>query len=151
MKAVQDALAKTMMTTQQLLPGIALIAMMAAAAAAQDATDYVPDPGTFAPIAKARYLSGELVYIDPVNRRGAIRMHDNYWSGPAHYFALLSYLDSAIVACLRLKSRGLWIFRFDEARFDFVDIDSQFQVFLHPRFRVRLARLGVAGLIVALV
>ena len=77
------------MTTQQLLPGIALIAMMASAAAAQDATDYVPDPGTFAPLAKARYLSGELVYIDPVNRRGAIRMHDNYWSGPAHYFALL--------------------------------------------------------------
>ena len=91
MKAVQDALARTMVTTQQLLPGIALIAMMASTAAAQDATDYVPDPGTFAPFAKARYLAGELVYIDPVNRRGAIRMHDNYWSGPAHYFALLPY------------------------------------------------------------
>ena len=35
--------------------------------------------------------SGELVYLDPVNRRGAIRMQDNYWSGPAHYFALLPY------------------------------------------------------------
>ena len=76
MKAVQDVLARTMMTTQQLLPGIAIIAIMASAAAAQDATDYVPDPGTFAPFAKARYLAGELVYIDPVNRRGAIRMHD---------------------------------------------------------------------------
>lgn len=58
---------------------------------AQDSADYVPAPDQFAPIAKARYLSGELVYIDPVNRRGAIRMHDNYWSGPAHYFALLPY------------------------------------------------------------
>ena len=91
MKAVKDALVRTMMTTHQLLPGIALIAMMSSAATAQDATDYVPDPGTFAPFAKARYLAGELVYIDPVNRRGAIRMHDNYWSGPAHYFALLPY------------------------------------------------------------
>ena len=50
MKAVQDALARTMMTPQQLLPGIALIAMMASTAAAQDATDYVPDPGSFAPL-----------------------------------------------------------------------------------------------------
>tara|TARA_B100001123_G_scaffold310242_1_gene346901 strand:- start:1270 stop:2430 length:1161 start_codon:yes stop_codon:yes gene_type:complete len=58
---------------------------------AQESADYVPAADQFAPIAKARYLSGELVYIDPVNRRGAIRMHDNYWSGPAHYFALLPY------------------------------------------------------------
>ena len=58
---------------------------------AQDSPDYIPASDQFAPIAKARYLSGELVYIDPVNRRGAIRMHDNYWSGPAHYFALLPY------------------------------------------------------------
>ena len=58
MKAVQDALARTMVTTQQLLPRIALIAMMASTAAAQDATDYVPDPGEFAPFAKARYLAG---------------------------------------------------------------------------------------------
>ena len=91
MKVVQDVLARTMMTTQQLLPGIALIAMIASTAAAQDATDYVPDPGNLRPFAKARYLSGELVYLDPVNRRGAIRMQDNYWSGPAHYFALLPY------------------------------------------------------------
>lgn len=53
--------------------------------------DFKPDHRKFAPIEKARYLAGELVYIDPVNRRGAIRMHDNYWSGPAHYFALLPY------------------------------------------------------------
>ena len=58
---------------------------------AQDSPDYIPASDQFAPIAKARYLSRELVYIDPVNRRGAIRMHDNYWSGPAHYFALLPY------------------------------------------------------------
>jgi hypothetical protein len=63
---------------------------------AQDSANYVPAPDKFAPIAKARYLSGELVYIDPINRRGAVRMHDNYWSGPAHYFALLPY---ATVRC----------------------------------------------------
>lgn len=62
---------------------------------AQDRADYVPEPDAFAPIAKAQYLAGELVYIDPVNRRGAIRLHGNekgrYSVGPPHYFALLPY------------------------------------------------------------
>ena len=42
---------------------------------AQEPADYVPDPGQFAPIEKGHYLAGELVYIDPVNRRGGIRLH----------------------------------------------------------------------------
>lgn len=58
---------------------------------AEEVAEFIPQPDEFAPLAKARYLAGELVYIDPVNRRGAIRMHDNYWSGPVHYFALLPY------------------------------------------------------------
>lgn len=70
---------------------LALLVTAVSSARAQEGKAYVPDPGKFAPVAKARYLSGELVYIDPVNRRGAIRMHENYWSGPAHYFALLPY------------------------------------------------------------
>lgn len=79
------------MTTLQHMLAISLVAVLAPAVEAQDAKDHVPNPRKFAPVEKARYLSGELVYIDPVNRRGAIRMHDNYWSGPAHYFALLPY------------------------------------------------------------
>ena len=70
---------------------LSLFVLTATAVAADEPAEYVPDPGKFAPLAKARYLAGELVYIDAVNRRGAIRMHGNYWSGPPHYFALLPY------------------------------------------------------------
>ena len=84
-----------MMTTPRHLLAISLVATIASAVTAQDATDYVPDPRQFAPLDKARYIAGELVYVDPVNRRGAIRLHGDengrYWSGPPHYFALLPY------------------------------------------------------------
>lgn len=43
---------------------------------------------------KARHISGELVYIDAVNRRGGIRLDGDqgrYDSGPPHWFALLPY------------------------------------------------------------
>ena len=90
MKAVQDALARTMVTTQQLLPRIALIAMMASTAAAQDATDYVPDPGSRA--LREGSLPGRRIGLSRSRESlRAIRMHGNYWSGPAHYFALLPY------------------------------------------------------------
>ncbi len=36
----------------------------------------------------AKYLSGELVFIDAVNRRGALRLDGD---GPMHYFAMLPY------------------------------------------------------------
>ncbi|MFM9117106.1 MAG: hypothetical protein ACKOU6_13200 [Planctomycetota bacterium] len=58
------------------------------------------DPNTaaaprFADANKARYISGELVYIDAVNRRGGIRLDGDqqgrYNSGPPHWFALLPY------------------------------------------------------------
>ena len=80
-----------MIKTQINLTVLSLVAAITSVVVAQEAKDYVPDPARFAPLSKARYLAGELVYIDPINRRGAIRMHDNYWSGPAHYFALLPY------------------------------------------------------------
>ncbi len=61
---------------------------------AQD-SDFIPDPGKFAPLENAKYIAGELVYLDPVNRRGAIRLHGDdkgrYWRGAPHYFALLPY------------------------------------------------------------
>ena len=43
---------------------------------------------------QARHISGELVYIDAVNRRGGIRLDGDqgrYDSGPPHWFALLPY------------------------------------------------------------
>ena len=43
---------------------------------------------------KARHISGELVYIDAVNRRGGIRLDGDqgrYYTGPPHWFALLPY------------------------------------------------------------
>jgi hypothetical protein len=58
--------------------------------------DYVPLPGVFPPADVGKYIAGELVIIDPVNRRGAIRLDGGgpsgrYHTGPLHYFALLPY------------------------------------------------------------
>ena len=57
--------------------------------------DYVPQQGEFPPQGVGKYIAGELVYIDPVNRRGGIRLdgdeNGRYNSGPLHYFALLPY------------------------------------------------------------
>lgn len=83
------------MNMQQSVVSILVIAVVVASANAQDAKEFVPDRGKFAPATKSQYLAGELVYIDPVNRRGGIRLHGDdkgrYWSGPPHYFALLPY------------------------------------------------------------
>ena len=48
----------------------------------------------FAQPATSRHISGELVYLDPVNRRGGIRLdgdQNRYFTGPPHWFALLPY------------------------------------------------------------
>ena len=60
------------------------------------AEDHVPKPGQFPPAGTGTYLAGELVIIDPANRRGGLRLdgnepHDRYHSGPLHYFAMLPY------------------------------------------------------------
>jgi hypothetical protein len=50
-------------------------------------------PGQFPAAGSGTYLAGELVVVDPVNRRGGIRLDGNgserYHDGPLHYFALL--------------------------------------------------------------
>jgi len=50
-------------------------------------------PGEFPAAGSGKYLSGELVVIDPVNRRGGIRLDGDeggrYHAGPLHYFAML--------------------------------------------------------------
>ena len=58
--------------------------------------DYVPKPGEFPPPGAGNYLAGELVSVDHVNRRGALRfVGDNddsrYHSAPSHRFAMLPY------------------------------------------------------------
>lgn len=57
---------------------------------------YVPKPGEFPPPGVGSYLAGELVAVDHVNRRGAIRLvgdnnEDRYHSAPSHRFAMLPY------------------------------------------------------------
>ncbi len=57
---------------------------------AQDAKDQALQPGKFPSPGASQYLAGELVIIDPINRRGGLRLYgDN--SGPLHYFAMLPY------------------------------------------------------------
>jgi hypothetical protein len=52
-------------------------------------------PGVFPAPGTGTYLSGELVLIDPMNRRGALRLDGDdggrYHDGPLHYFAMLPY------------------------------------------------------------
>ena len=58
-------------------------------------TDAQLEPGEFAAADAGTYIAGELVFIDPVNRRGGIRLDGDekgrYHTGPLHYFALLPY------------------------------------------------------------
>ena len=83
-----------MISVRQRLVAVVLLFLFATPSFAQE-KDYVPQPGTFAPMDKSRYIAGELVYIDPVNRRGGIRLDGDekgrYFTGPLHYFALLPY------------------------------------------------------------
>ena len=60
------------------------------------AADYVPKLGEFPPAGVGVYLTGELVAVDHVNRRGTLRLtgdgsSDRYHAAPGHRFALLPY------------------------------------------------------------
>ncbi len=59
-----------------------------------DQADYVPQRIEYPPHNSGVYLAGELVVVDPINRRGGIRLngdgnHQRYLNGPLHYFAML--------------------------------------------------------------
>ncbi len=74
----------------------AVCCLLPDAAEAQEAAHPVPKAGQFPQPNTGTYLAGELVLIDPVNRRGGLRLdgnepHDRYHSGPLHYFAMLPY------------------------------------------------------------
>ncbi len=58
--------------------------------------DYRPKAGEFPPPGAGHYFCGELVEIDHVNRRGALRLkgdteENRYHAAPSHRFALLPY------------------------------------------------------------
>jgi len=77
---------------------LALCCAFAAAAPAQEKKTEpaaeVRKPGKF-PSSSGTYIAGELVFVDPVNRRGGIRLDgdggERYHVGPLHHFALLPY------------------------------------------------------------
>ncbi len=60
------------------------------------AEDYIPKPGEFPPSGTGHYLAGELVQIDPINRRGGQRLDgdlvdDRYDKAQPQQFAMLPY------------------------------------------------------------
>jgi len=67
---------------------------MSIVAQGSDAAPQTEVTNRFAESASSRYISGELVYIDAVNRRGGIRLDGDqgrYYTGPPHWFALLPF------------------------------------------------------------
>lgn len=85
-----------MVTFRFATPSILLMLFLAAPNLFADEKDATPQPGTFPTTGVGVYLAGELVSVDHVNRRGAIRLvgdnDDNrYHSAPSHRFAMLPY------------------------------------------------------------
>ena len=72
------------------------VCLLALYAGGQEKSEFVPQPGQFPPPNVGHYFAGELISVDHVNRRGAIRfvgdgVDDRYHSAPSHRFALLPY------------------------------------------------------------
>ena len=72
------------------------ICLVAGGLHAGEPAAYVPKLGEFPPPDAGTYYAGELVSVDHVNRRGAIRLDGDgsdgkYHSAPSHRFALLPY------------------------------------------------------------
>ena len=53
--------------------------------------DHVPTPGDFPPAGAGIHVSGDLVIIDPMNRRGGLRNGNGTSDPRRHYFAMLPY------------------------------------------------------------
>ena len=53
--------------------------------------DHIPMPGGFPPEGAGIHFSGDLVIIDPMNRRGGLRKGDATSDPRRHYFAMLPY------------------------------------------------------------
>ncbi len=73
-----------------------LLALVALPLHAESPTQQVPKPGEFPPEGAGKLLGGELVFVDHVNRRGALRLEGDgsegsYHDAPSHHFAMLPY------------------------------------------------------------
>lgn len=73
---------------------LCLVALAIVAASAR--ADETPlQPGQFPPQNAGTYLSGELIIVDPVNRRAGLRLDGDtdgrYHAGPLHYIAMLPF------------------------------------------------------------
>lgn len=53
--------------------------------------NHVPIPGQFPPEGAGIHFSGDLMFIDPINRRGGLRKGDATSDPRRHYFAMLPY------------------------------------------------------------
>ncbi|MEY4198701.1 MAG: hypothetical protein RLZZ265_441, partial [Verrucomicrobiota bacterium] len=75
--------------------GLQLLSAFCPSAQAAEAPQYVPKANEFPPLDRATYLAGELVVVDPINRRGGLRLdcgirdERRAQDGPLHYFAML--------------------------------------------------------------
>jgi hypothetical protein len=81
-----------MRTIPSLFAGLAMLLTFGGQASIASADEQAAPQ--FVDANKARYISGELVYIDAVNRRGGIRLdadEGRYFTGPPHWFAMLPY------------------------------------------------------------
>lgn len=79
-----------------LAAGLLCTSSRAADKAAEVPADCVPVLGQFPPAGVGHYFAGELVVVDPINRRGGLRLDgdsidDRYDKAPLHQFALLPY------------------------------------------------------------
>jgi hypothetical protein len=79
---------------------VAIICSIASNVMAEEVKDYVPKPHEFPPPNSGQYFAGELVMVDPINRRGAIRLDGDksgdinvarYYHGDPLRFAMLPY------------------------------------------------------------
>lgn len=75
---------------------ILILTFSATTTFADDGKDRVLKPGEFPVSGSGTYLSGELVVVDPINRRGGLRLDGDgtggrYYGGPLHYFAMLPF------------------------------------------------------------
>ena len=82
-----------MISVHQRLLVVPLLCLASLAAIAED---YIPEQGEFPPLDTGRYLAGELLQIDPINRRGGLRLDgdfhdDRYDKAQPQQFAMLPY------------------------------------------------------------
>ena len=75
---------------------VLLFTLVATSFSAENKKDYIPKLNEFPPPNTGAYIAGELVTVDPINRRGGLRLDgdfndDRYDKASAHQFALLPY------------------------------------------------------------